>query len=144
MPAYGCSFSWKKGHSPEDIKRSSKNKKIKGTFKLEKIVGEDADGKELVYYGSGDWPGTMYNTRVIGTITSESGKKWKTTNSMMPQESEEGGGGCIDYINSRFPVPEADAEGTFWIETATRRGRHKIRIWEGQYLPRPDENKTKG
>lgn len=139
-PAYACSFSWKKGQSPGDVKRSPKNKKVKGTFKLEKIVGEDSDGKERVYYASGDWPGTIYEARVVGTITSESGKKWKTINEVMPEATEDQ---CLDYIAGQFPVPEADAQGTFWMEIATRRGRHRIVIWEGQYLPRPDQSEMK-
>jgi hypothetical protein len=142
-PAYACGFSWKKGQSPAEVKRSPAIIKVKGTYKLDRVVGTrdvDGAGPEIVYDGSG----TVYHARLLGTLTLESGKKWKTINEPMPEEVGDGGGGCVDYINRQFPVPEADAEGTFWIEAKTRRGRHKIRIWEGRYLlPDTDNGKTK-
>jgi hypothetical protein len=130
-PVHACSVNWKKGFSPMEVRRRPDVKEIKGIYKLEALAGDrrtDEDGVERVY-----------GARFLGTITSESGRKWKTIH----EPVMETGITCVDSLNAEFQTPERDAQGTFWIAIGTKRGRHTLRDWEGKYLPRPGDNETK-
>jgi hypothetical protein len=130
-PVHACSVNWKKGFSPKEVRRRPDVKEIKGTYKLEALAGDrsrDEDGVERVY-----------GARLLGTITSDSGRKWKTIH----EPVLETGITCVDARNAEFQTPERDAQGTFWIAIGTKRGRHTLRDWEGKYLPRPADSETR-
>jgi hypothetical protein len=130
-PANACTVQWKKGKSPKEVRRSLNIRKIKGTYKLDELAGRggiDEDGEEVVY-----------NARFLGTITSESGKKWKTVH----EPVQETGISCVDVKVAEFMQPKRDAQGIFWVEIRTRRGRHKLRDWDGEYVPVPENDVAK-
>lgn len=119
-PASACSFTWKKGWSPDEIKERSDVRKVKGTYRLVEVAGErftDDDGEEWVRDAS-------YH----GRLNTLRGTGWDTYHEPRLQELT-----CIYYFK-----PEADAKGTFWISRKKVDGRYRILLWEGEYLPASD------
>ena len=131
-PAHACSVDWKKGKSPKEVRRSPYVKRVAGTYHVEELAGyrkvDEEDGVEKVY-----------DAQFLGTLTSKNGKKWK----MIHEPILETGITCVDVRNAEFRVPEGNAQGVFWIEIRSRQGRHKLRDWDGEYLPDAGESKIK-
>ena len=131
-PAHACSVDWKKGKSPKEVRRSPYVKRVAGTYHVEELAGyrkvDEEDGVEKVY-----------DAQFLGTLTSKNGRKWKTIH----EPILETGITCVDARNAEFRVPEGNAQGVFWIEIRSRQGRHKLREWDGEYLPYAGESKIK-
>jgi hypothetical protein len=127
-PAQACSFSWKKGWSPKEIKRRSDVRKVTGVFRLKELKGErrtDSEGTEYVINGE-----------FVGTLESNGGVVRNTIH-----EAPDDTTTC--RYGSYFK-PEADAKGTFWISRTKKDGRYPILLWEGEYLMTADAVEKKG
>jgi hypothetical protein len=120
-PANACSISYKRGKSPEEIKRRADVQKLKGTFRLTEVSGErfiNEEGEERVR-----------DAKLLGTIQSSSKKSWRTIQPP-PSEMLHEMCGCDCWYHR----PEGDATGTFWIKRVARKGRYELMLWEGEYL----------
>jgi hypothetical protein len=116
--AEACTFSWKRGFSPEEIKRRPDVREVKGTWRMSALEGErftDDEGQEWVRGG-----------RFTGRIETTRGTRWSTWHRPPDMTTT-----C--YIGSYFK-PEADAKGTFWIARRKVGGRFEILLWEGEYV----------
>lgn len=125
-PAYGCSFSWKKGWAPEEIKRRADVRKLEGVFRLEEVLGErhtDEDGTEWIW-----------NAEIVGSIESKGGQIWNTIHDA-PDDT------TTCRYGSYFK-PESDAKGAFWITRSKKSGRYRILLWEGDYLRAEEKGST--
>jgi len=119
--AHACSFSWKRGWSPDEIKQREDVRAVQGTWRMGALEGErftDEEGQEWVRDG-----------RFVGRIEEEHGVRWSTWH-LAPDERTTCSAGT--YFN-----PMADAKGTFWIARRKVDGRFEILLWEGEYLPQP-------
>ena len=117
--ALACSFAWKRGWSPEEIKKRYDVREVRGVFRLSELTGHrftDEDGSEWIE-----------NAVFEGTIEPRRGKPWRTYHPAPDMRTT-----C--YVGSYFK-PTADAEGTFWISRKKVDGRYQILLWEGEYIP---------
>jgi hypothetical protein len=129
-PANACSIGYKRGWSPEEIKRRPDVLRVEGTFRLTEVSGErfiNAEGEERVR-----------DAKLLGTIQSGRKRVWRTIqrppDAMLIEMC-----GCDCWYHR----PEGDATGTFWIRREPRRGRYELLLWEGDYLPRPEPSEKK-
>ena len=111
-----CSWGYKSGYSPEEIKRRTDVTAVRANFRFEEMRGEpgvNEEGEEV-----------LLNAVVVGRI--EIGITLLETIHYPAREL----GTC------QFPGtgPAADARGTFWITDRAEDGRHRILYWEGEYL----------
>lgn len=123
--AHACSISYKKGYSPEEIKRRYDVRKIEGVFKLTEITGEhftNENGEDMIRYA-----------KLLGQISSKNGRVWRTI--QPPPDAL-----FIDICGCDcwYHKPEADATGTFWITRNAKGDRFELLLWEGDYLPKSE------
>ena len=114
--AAACSWGYKPGHSPEDIKRRTDVIVIEAKYRLEEMRGEpgiNEEGEEV-----------LFNPEVVGHIEMGA-RRWPTIHE--PQ---------LEWATCILPAkgPAADASGTFWITERREHGRYRILYWEGEYL----------
>lgn len=123
-PAYGCSFSWQPGYSPEEIKVREDVRMVRGVFR----VGDA--------FGQVDDEGGLVSGTISGRLETRRGTGWDTTQ-YYDQLSVECGA---------YHKPTADARGVFWIERQRKDGRYAILLWEGEYLQntKPEGGKPVG
>jgi len=115
--AEACSFSWRRGNSPDEIRDSPAMMTVTGTFRFEQ---DPATGHIVT-----DARGYAY-----GRITSERGRRyWNTVQFPLDGFSIE----CGAYV---APTGN-DATGTFWISRERRNRRYRLMLWEGRYPPNP-------
>lgn len=117
-PAHACTFAWKRGWSPEEIKQRPDVRMVEGTWAMQTLEGDrtvDEEGQHLVING-----------RFLGRITAKRGTRWSTWHRAPDHTTT-----C--YVGSYFK-PEADAKGTFWIARRKVGGRFEILLWEGEYV----------
>jgi hypothetical protein len=117
-PVDACSFSWKKGWSPNEIKRRADVRRVEGVFTLKELVGERHTDPEGI-----DW---VSDGKFIGALESKNGVIRNTVH-----EAPDDTTTC--RYGSYFK-PEANAKGSFWISRTKKDGRYQILLWEGEYL----------
>ena len=111
QPAQACSFSWKPGHSPKEIKHRSDVRRIEGTFRV------------LDMKGTVDGDGQLFEGTIHGRVETKRGKRFDTIQDYSQFVMECGA--------DRRPV--SDGTGIFWISRTKQNGTYKMRLWEGQY-----------
>jgi len=108
MAAEACTFSWKRGQSPAEIRENPDMRRVSGTFRF--IEGQGGSARGWVY----------------GRIDSPNGRIWNTVQYPLNEFAIE----CGAYL-----APTAnDAAGTFWISRDRTGGRYRLMLWE--YVPR--------
>lgn len=113
-PAEACSFSWRRGNSPAEIRDNPALQVVRGTFRFE----QNPENGHIVTDARG-W--------AYGRITSARGRRyWDTIQAPLNELSIE----CGAYI---APTGN-EATGTFWIARERRNRRYRLMMWEGQYL----------
>lgn len=112
-PAAACSFSWKPGWSPDEIKAREDVRMVRGTFH---VVGTEGDANA---------DGMLENGWIYGRLQTRRGTGWDTVQDYSLFAVE-----CAAYRK-----PTSDARGVFWIERQRTDGRYKLLLWEGDYLP---------
>lgn len=115
MAADACSFSWKRGNSPAELRENPDLRRVSGTFRfIQRESGEIA---------------TNARGEAYGRIDSARGRYWNTIQFPMYEIAIE----CGAYL-----APTGNgATGTFWIARDRTGGRYRLRMWEGRYPP-PD------
>lgn len=114
-PAEACSFSWRRGHSPAEIRENPALQVVRGIFRFE----QDPATGHIVTDARG---------MALGRIESGRARYWNTFQAPLNELSIE----CGAYI---APTGN-EATGTFWIARERRNRRYRLMMWEGQY-PRP-------
>lgn len=117
--ASACTFSWKRGWSPDEIKTRYDVREVRGTFRLAELTGRRFTDEEGVQW--------IQNGIYEGTIEPRRGKPWRTFHPAPDMRTT-----C--YAGTYFK-PTADARGTFWISRKKVDGRYQILLWEGEYIP---------
>jgi hypothetical protein len=117
LPAAACSFSWRRGNSPAEIREHPGIRQVTGTFHFIQPQGEDQP------------IATDARGMALGRIDSARGRYWNTFQYPPNEISIE----CGAYI-----APAGNgATGTFWISRERRNGRYRLWMFEGHYPPRP-------
>ena len=119
-PAHACSFSWKPGYSPREIKLRTDVRLVRGIFHVVDVQGTVTPDGELD-------TGTIY-----GRLDTKRGTGWDTVQNYSHFSVE-----CGAYRK-----PTAEAKGIFWIERRQTDGRYAMLLWEGEYLPDPPARDT--
>lgn len=114
--ADACSFSWKPGHSPDEIKERGDVRRLEGKFVVVEARGQPGDD------------GYLYQGVIYGRIESKSGTVWQTFQPYDRFLVE-----CMAY-----PRPATDAVGTFWISRWKTDGRYELLVAEWENLPKPN------
>lgn len=114
MVAEACSFSWRRGYSPAEIRENPALREVTGTFRF---MQDPVTGHIVT-----DARGWAY-----GRIDSARGRYWNTVQVPLDQIS-------IDCGAYTAPTGN-DATGTFWISRERRNRRYRLMLWEGRYPP---------
>lgn len=120
--ANACSWVWKDGWSPEEIRERDDVRKVRGTYRMLQVagdVGADENGGTVV--SNAQFRGRLETLRRTGWDTYHEPPIYDLTCQV-----------------GNYHKPETDAKGTFWISRKRVHGRYRILLWEGEYLP-PEE-----
>lgn len=112
MAAAACSFSWRRGHSPEEIRENPALREVRGTFNF--IMAQDGSGHIAT-----DARGWAY-----GRIDAERGRPryWNTVQFPLSEIAIECGA---------YTAPTGNgATGIFWISRERRNRRYQLMMWE--------------
>ncbi|MXO90050.1 hypothetical protein [Pontixanthobacter aquaemixtae] len=109
--AFACSFSWKEGFSPEEIKQREDVRKVTGTIEIGELQGSADENGEL-------WEGTIFSR-----ITTLRGTGWETWQNFHR----------VSLDCGAYRKPLANGRGIFWISRQKIDGRYEILLWEGEY-----------
>jgi hypothetical protein len=116
VAAEACTFSWRRGQSPAEIRENPDLRRVSGTFRFIEGQGESGHDRRLAR----GW--------VLGRIDSPNGRYWNTIQWPLNEFAIE----CGAYL-----APTAKgATGTFWIARDRTGGRYRLMLWEGRYPPR--------
>lgn len=115
--AHACSFSWKPGYSPDEIKAREDVRMVKGEFHFEGGWGELRPD------------GSLDRGVLRGRIETLRGTGWDTE-----QPYDQFAADCGAFLG-----PVADGQGVFWIERRKKNGRYQMLLWEGAHLPAAGE-----
>jgi hypothetical protein len=110
-PAEACSFSWRRGNSPAEIRENPALRTVSGTFRF---IQNPENGHIVT-----DARGYAY-----GRIDSTRGRPryWNTVQLPLYEISIECGA---------YTAPTGNgATGTFWISRQRRNGRYRLMLWE--------------
>jgi hypothetical protein len=111
-PTAACSFGWRRGHSPAEIRESPALREVRGTFNF--VIKQDGSGHIAT-----DARGWAY-----GRIDAERGRPpyWNTVQFPLSEIAIECGA---------YTAPTGNgATGTFWISRERRNRRHQLMMWE--------------
>lgn len=115
LAAHACSFSWRRGHSPTEIRANPNLRQITGTFYF---VGNDGRIGEA---------GTNARGWRFGRILTDRGGGVRTIQAPLQEIAIE----CGAYL-----APTANGvTGTFWISREPRGGRYLLMLFEHRYRP---------
>ena len=115
MAADACTFSWRRGQSPAEIRDNPDLRRVDGTFRFIEGQGGSVHDRRLAR----SW--------VLGRIDSPNGRYWNTIQWPLNEFAIE----CGAYL-----APTANgATGTFWIARDRTGGRYRLMLWEGRYVP---------
>lgn len=117
--AAACTFSWRRGHSPAEIRENPALREVRGTFNF--VMKQDGSGNIAT-----DARGWAY-----GRIDAERGRPlyWNTVQVPLSEIAIECGAYTAPTGNS--------ATGTFWIARERRNRRYQLMMWEPAPLPEP-------
>ena len=114
MAAEACTFSWRRGQSPAEIRENPDLRRVSGIFRFIEGQGESRHDRRLAR----SW--------VLGRIDFPNGRYWNTIQWPLNEFAIE----CGAYL-----APTANgATGTFWIARDRTGGRYRLMLWEGRYV----------
>lgn len=112
LTAEACSFSWRRGNSPAEIRENSALQVVRGTFRFE----QDPATGHIVTDARG---------MALGRIETGRARYWNTYQFPLNEFSIE----CGAYL---APTGN-EATGIFWISRERRNRRYRLMMWEGRY-----------
>jgi len=115
-PAAACSFSWREGHSPADVRMRTDVRVVTGTFRNVRARGYADEG------------GRFEQGVIEGEVIDRAGRIWPTSH---PYDSFSADCGAIR-------TPTHAGTGRYWISRRRTDNRYQMMLWNGRYLPRND------
>lgn len=110
VAAEACSFSWRRGNSPDDIRANPNMRQVRGTFRF--IEAPEGNGR--IATNAEGWP--------YGRIDGPRGRYWNTIQTPMYE---------IALQCGAYTAPTANGTtGTFWISRTRRDRRYRVMLWE--------------
>ncbi|HTU12927.1 MAG TPA: hypothetical protein VMG08_18705 [Allosphingosinicella sp.] len=108
--AGACSFSWRRGNSPDEIRANPNMRPVRGTFHFIQPRGENSP----IAANAEGW--------LYGRIDGARGRYWNTIQSPMYEIAVECGA---------YTAPTGNGTtGIFWISRARRDRRYRVMLWE--------------
>ena len=106
-----CSFSWKQGNSPREIKHRGDVRRIEGTFRIVDIRG------------TVDEDGSLDEGMIYGRIETRRGKSFDTVQNYSQ----------FLMMCGADKRPVKDGSGIYWVMRKPKDGKYKMMLWEGEY-----------